>query len=264
MSTLTLLKWKGPHGREQKFRLITRVSAKWLDFGYRLQRDTNQLEGWERECLLNADRCWCKVMGYWLKENGTLHYPTTWKGIFRLLEDVECLEVAQDLQKALDSVIQPPPPPPLPPDVLYDTGIPEESTSPIPASDTAEYIPSADTAESIPAADTAESIPAADTAESIPAADTAESIPAADTAESIPAADTAESIPAADTAESIPAADTAETIPAADTAEMITDTTLPATDTTEITALPAESIPAADTVEDQDAAELYSFLLLSS
>ena len=105
MSTLTLLKWKDPHGCEQKFRLITRVSAKWLEFGYRLQRNTNQLEVWERECLSNADHCWCKVMSHWLNENSTPDYPTTWKGVFHLLEDVECLKVAQYLQKALDSVI---------------------------------------------------------------------------------------------------------------------------------------------------------------
>ena len=114
MSTLTLLKWKDSHGREQKFRLINRVSGRWLDFGYRLQRDTNQLEGWEREYHSNADRCWCKVMSHWLKEDGTPNYPTTWKGFFCLLEDVECLQVAQDLQKALSSVIPPPPPPPPP------------------------------------------------------------------------------------------------------------------------------------------------------
>ena len=113
MSTLTFLKWKDSHGHEQKFRLINRVSAKWLKFGYCLGRSTNQLEGWEEQCILDADRCWCKVMGHWLKEDGTPDYPTTWKGVFCLLEDVECLQVAQDLQKALASVI--PPPPPLPP-----------------------------------------------------------------------------------------------------------------------------------------------------
>ena len=146
MSTLTLIKWKDPHGREQKFRLINRVSAKWIDFGYRLKRNTNQLEGWERECLLNADRCWCKVMSHWLKEDGTPDYPTTWRGVFCLLEDVECLEVAQGLQKALDSVIVPPPPPPAAP---CDMITPEALTSDTVAADTAESIPAADTAEMI-------------------------------------------------------------------------------------------------------------------
>ena len=146
MSTLTLLKWKDSHGREQKFRLINRVSGRWLDFGYRLQRNTSQLEGWERECLLNSDRCWCKVMSHWLKEDGTPDYPTTWKGVFCLLEDVDCLQVAQDLQKALSSVI-PPPPPPLP----ASTGDNETSdtTPPPPTADSTGPLPTADSAELI-------------------------------------------------------------------------------------------------------------------
>lgn len=179
MSTLTLLKWKDPHGREQKFKLINRVSGKWLDFGYRLQRNTNKLEGWERECLLNADRCWCKVMSRWLKEDGTPDYPTTWKGVFCLLEDVECLEVAQDLQKALASVIPPPPPPPPPPPSLCDSELSTlthrvlaSDTTPPTAADSAELIitttPLLQTADSAESITTATPTPlTADSAEAI-------------------------------------------------------------------------------------------------
>ena len=143
MSTLILLKWKDSHGHEQRFRLINRVSAQWLKFGYCLRRSTNQLEGWEKQCLLDADRCWCKVMSHWLKEDGTPDYPATWKGVFCLLEDVECLPVAWDLQKALASVIPPPPPPPPLPACTGDNET-SDSTLPPPTADSADLINTAD------------------------------------------------------------------------------------------------------------------------
>ena len=55
----------------------------------------------------NAKRCWCKVMEQWLGEGSTSEYPTTWKGLMVVLEDVEYTSVARELETVLDSVIRP-------------------------------------------------------------------------------------------------------------------------------------------------------------
>ena len=106
-STLILIKWKDSQGQVQKFRLINRVSAGWRNFGLILGHDTNLLDGWEDECRNKADRCWCKVMEHWLTEKDEAHYPTTWKGLFTLLEDAEYCEVAIELHNALASILPP-------------------------------------------------------------------------------------------------------------------------------------------------------------
>lgn len=60
----------------------------------------DQLEAWKDECLGKAAKCWMKVMNHWLDRGGILpNYPTTWEGLYVLLEDVEYSEVAEKLKK---------------------------------------------------------------------------------------------------------------------------------------------------------------------
>ena len=79
-------------------------------FGYRFERDPDELEALEDEYSRNARRCWYKVMELWLGDGGTSEYPTTWEGLMVALEDVEFSNVARELEKALNSVIRPPNP----------------------------------------------------------------------------------------------------------------------------------------------------------
>ena len=75
------------------------VSAKWESFGIRQDIPLNQLEGWKVEFLGDAAKCWVKVMEHWLSGGGLPDYPATWDGLYLLLEDVECTEVAEKLKK---------------------------------------------------------------------------------------------------------------------------------------------------------------------
>ena len=108
MGTLTLLKWRDSEGKLQRFYLVNKVSSRWMTFGYRFDREPDELEALEDEYSRNAKRCWCKVMQLWLGEGGTSEYPTTWEGMVVVLEDVEFSSVARELERALDSVIHPP------------------------------------------------------------------------------------------------------------------------------------------------------------
>ena len=69
-----------------------------------LELTVNQLDGWESEYRGAVSRCWNKVMEHWLDEGGvTEDYPATWEGLYTLLEDVQCTQVAEELKNALES-----------------------------------------------------------------------------------------------------------------------------------------------------------------
>lgn len=113
MSTLTLLKWKDQNGETQKFELIKLVSARWKDFGIRLQQTINDLDGLEMQYMRDFKLCWCKVMQVWLDDLGTSNYPASWKGVMTLLEDVSYTQVARELENTLAMISPPTQPPPV-------------------------------------------------------------------------------------------------------------------------------------------------------
>ena len=94
LESLKLIKRKG-----LQFRLVNCVSSRWQLFGNRLQIPYNQLEDWKMKFHGNISRCWMSVMEHWLAVGGVPDYPTTWQGLYMLLEDVECAEVANQLKK---------------------------------------------------------------------------------------------------------------------------------------------------------------------
>ena len=100
MKQLHLIKWQSPQGEEKRYRLIEQVSAKWRDFGSMLEVTQNTMDEWHQTVLGDARQCWVKVMQAWL-EQGHEEYPLTWKGLFDLLEDVECAGVVPQLKEAL-------------------------------------------------------------------------------------------------------------------------------------------------------------------
>ena len=98
---MRLLKWKDENGHPQTFRLISKVSAEWKKFGTLLGFEANQLEGWREESLGNVTTCWLKVMEEWLADSSARDYPTTWEGLYSLLNDCEHSETAIELKEAV-------------------------------------------------------------------------------------------------------------------------------------------------------------------
>ena len=107
--TLTLLKWEDKHGCQKRFRLITKVSSRWTDFGRLFGQEEDELEGLGVQYHHKAKQCWCKVVSQWLDNGGTAEYPATWGGFISVLEDVELWEVARELEMVLRSAIVHPP-----------------------------------------------------------------------------------------------------------------------------------------------------------
>ena len=71
-----------------------RVSAKWKEFGLHLGLHMNQIAALKKEHLGDCTDCWYAVMTHWL-DHGSERYPVTWRGLYSLLDDVGCPDVAE-------------------------------------------------------------------------------------------------------------------------------------------------------------------------
>lgn len=100
MSALYIIKWTDEKGNKRKFRLVSRVSNKWREFGRILGITENDMDGWFKQHLAFDSECWIKTMKYWL-EDGSEHYPVTWDGLVEMLEDVNLAGVAKELKQVL-------------------------------------------------------------------------------------------------------------------------------------------------------------------
>ncbi len=103
--SLALIKWRDKEGRDQKFCLRDKVSSKWWDLGILLTIEQALLDGWDSQYLKNASRCWDKVMDTWITSRGTGDYPSTWEGVYQLLEDINCGKFVDALREAVTHAI---------------------------------------------------------------------------------------------------------------------------------------------------------------
>ena len=101
MKYFLLIKYKDGD-EHKKFELVDRVSSFWQKIGYRIGLTWNTLEDYKREALANQVRCWEKVMQEWLDGQGSLHYSVTWKGLYKLLGDIDKPKIAQELKEAVE------------------------------------------------------------------------------------------------------------------------------------------------------------------
>ncbi len=105
LNSLNLIKWRDSEGHEQIFRLGEMVSSKWRDLGLRLSIEPATLDIWDIQYRKDASRCWGKVMGELIASGGKGDYPSTWEGVYQLLEDIKCGGVARDLKEAVTHAI---------------------------------------------------------------------------------------------------------------------------------------------------------------
>ena len=84
---------------------MDKVCSKWRCLGLRFIEPAI-LDGWEKEHQRDASRCWGKVMGELIESGGTREYPSTWEGVYQLLEDIKCGGIARDLKKAVTRFIK--------------------------------------------------------------------------------------------------------------------------------------------------------------
>ena len=76
------------------------MSSEWKTIGHLLEIPADRLAAWESDIGDSAGR-WRRVMSHWLAAGGTHDYPTTWDGLYVLLEDIKCAGVAKRLREAI-------------------------------------------------------------------------------------------------------------------------------------------------------------------
>lgn len=101
MKYLAKITWK-EGGKEKTFELGKKISSKWRDIGIMLDIEGDMLDDWHTQCQGKGGLCWEKVMRAWLNGKGANEYPVTWDGVFKILKDLECSQIATGLKEAVD------------------------------------------------------------------------------------------------------------------------------------------------------------------
>ena len=99
-----MIEWRNKQGEKEKFRLKQLICHKWKGLGCLLEIPLPILLGWEKKYREDPMDSIDAVLSHWL-ENPTDYYPIAWEGLYRLLEDAELSQVAEDLKLALDNAI---------------------------------------------------------------------------------------------------------------------------------------------------------------
>lgn len=97
MKYLRLIKY-GKH----RFELVKKVSTKWRELGLLVELESNTLDEYWSQSQSSASLCWERVMQVWLDGQGEEDYPVTWEGLCRMLRDIRCPHVADELMEAVD------------------------------------------------------------------------------------------------------------------------------------------------------------------
>ena len=99
-----MIEWRNKQGKKEKFRLKQLICHKWKSLGCLLEIPLPILLGWEKKYREDPMDSIDAVLSHWL-ENPTDYYPIAWEGLYRLLEDAELSQVAEDLKLVLNNAI---------------------------------------------------------------------------------------------------------------------------------------------------------------
>ena len=72
-------------GELTHFGIINKVSTKWRDLGRLLELTTSELDGYEKQAMLDNETCCERVIDHWINNGGNSHYPLSYNGIHHAL-----------------------------------------------------------------------------------------------------------------------------------------------------------------------------------
>ena len=102
MRELQLIKWY-KDGQEKHLRIKASTAPNWKNLGTTFGISPAELDGFERQNMLNQEGCCYAVLQRWL-ENGSQPkdaYAVTWIGLIQALRDTSLREIADELETAL-------------------------------------------------------------------------------------------------------------------------------------------------------------------
>ena len=101
---LKLFEWKDKSGAERQLKIVEEISSKWQDLAILLGLSMSQIDGIQKQCLLEAEQCCLRVFDHWIISNGEFtNYPITWSGLHKLLKDIGHRAVAELMKTALQT-----------------------------------------------------------------------------------------------------------------------------------------------------------------
>ena len=74
---------------------------KWDKIAIQIGLEHNTWVGIEKHHRGDQERCWQEVMQKWLDGQGQENYPTSWEGLYSLLNDIGSSQVAKKLKDAI-------------------------------------------------------------------------------------------------------------------------------------------------------------------
>jgi sarcosine oxidase delta subunit len=100
-SNLRCITYKDDTGETHDFKLIEKVSDKWLKAGMLLRLSKSTLDKYSDKAEKDNIKICEYVFSKWVKRGGHEDYPLTWQGLYTLLIDMGRRTVADKLYKVL-------------------------------------------------------------------------------------------------------------------------------------------------------------------
>lgn len=101
-ANLRCITYQDEEGDTHDFKLIEKVSDRWITAGMRLQFSKNRLDKYRDKSEDDVKRC-KYVFSKWIKNHGHQEYPLTWVGLRTLLIDMGRRTVADKLYTVLET-----------------------------------------------------------------------------------------------------------------------------------------------------------------
>ncbi len=95
-----MLEWTDKDGQPQTLRVRDEMSVKWHDAGVLLGLTPARLQGIGIQRQRDVRQCCGDVLIDWIKD-GSPYYPPTWKGLIKLLINLELSSIADTLKLAM-------------------------------------------------------------------------------------------------------------------------------------------------------------------
>ena len=78
-----------------------KISDQWFRLGIRVGIDPAMLDHYRLITVLDNNKCIERVFQHWIDSGGSPHYPVTWRGVYDVLNDIDCNAIAEDIAKRL-------------------------------------------------------------------------------------------------------------------------------------------------------------------
>ena len=81
--------------------VISKVNSEWRQLGLLFGQSTSDLDNFKSKAMLDNKECCERVFDKWINDDGSLHYPLSWEGLFKVLRKIGHGRTAMDIEEKL-------------------------------------------------------------------------------------------------------------------------------------------------------------------